>query len=115
MGEDLLRRYRPVGPFPGLRSRVVIGARPAWPWAVAAAALLVATLVLHARTSSLAANIVEPSSAVWPPEVRIDYIAGMLGGGPDANRAAALIVMEEEIRAALPPVAPAAAAAEGPR
>lgn len=51
--EDLLRRLRPAGPAPGLRGRI-IGAAPAapraWPWAVAAAALLV--LVIGMRTST---------------------------------------------------------------
>ena len=46
---DPLRRYRPVGPPPRLRGRVV-QVKPAartWPWAVAAAALLVLSVALN--------------------------------------------------------------------
>jgi hypothetical protein len=45
--EDLLRRYRPAGPPPDLRGRVMTEAAPVgrtWPWA-AAAAVLLATVV----------------------------------------------------------------------
>ena len=42
--EDLLRRVQPAGPPPELRARILATrpARPAWPWAAAAAALLLA-------------------------------------------------------------------------
>lgn len=45
--EDLLRRYRPAGPPPDLRARVMTEAAPVgrtWPW-VAAAGVLLATVV----------------------------------------------------------------------
>jgi hypothetical protein len=45
--EDLLRRYRPAGPPPDLRARVMMEAAPVgrtWPW-VAAAVVLLATVV----------------------------------------------------------------------
>lgn len=50
--DDILssvRRYRPVGPPPRLRSRVVQVKSPArtWPWAVAAAALLALSIALN--------------------------------------------------------------------
>jgi hypothetical protein len=40
--EGLLRRVRPAGPPPELRARILLAqpARRAWPWAAAAAALL---------------------------------------------------------------------------
>ena len=41
--EDVLRRYRPAGPAPDVRARIVAGERPegrVWPWAAAAAVLL---------------------------------------------------------------------------
>jgi hypothetical protein len=52
--DDLLRRYRPAAPPPGLRARVLDGdavdTRRAWPWAAAAAALLVAVGLLQLST-----------------------------------------------------------------
>jgi hypothetical protein len=54
--EDLLRRYRPVGPPPELRGRVVAPVPPvrrAWPWAAAAAALLASVCVLQVSTRNI--------------------------------------------------------------
>ena len=51
--EDLLRRYRPSGPPPELRARVLANEAAAgrtWPWAAAAAALLAATMGLQVWT-----------------------------------------------------------------
>ena len=47
--DDLLRRVRPAGPPPELRARILASrpARPAWPWAAAAAALLALTIGLQ--------------------------------------------------------------------
>jgi hypothetical protein len=44
--EDLLRRYRPADPPPGLEARI-FGEPRVWPWAAAAAALLALTLGLQ--------------------------------------------------------------------
>lgn len=53
--EDLLRRYRPVSPPPGLRARIVEAPAPkrVWPWAAAAAALLAVTIGMHLMTARL--------------------------------------------------------------
>ncbi|MFP5378882.1 MAG: hypothetical protein ACLGHP_03890, partial [Vicinamibacteria bacterium] len=56
--EALLARYRPSGPPPGLRDRVVAPRPWTWPWVAAAAALLLATGVgvgpFHALATYLA-------------------------------------------------------------
>jgi hypothetical protein len=53
--EDLLRRVRPAGPPPALRSRILASrpARPAWPWAAAAAALLLTVVGLQWSAGAL--------------------------------------------------------------
>ena len=47
--EALLRNVRPAGPSPELRARILAArsARPAWPWAAAAAALLMTIVGLQ--------------------------------------------------------------------
>jgi hypothetical protein len=62
--EDLLRRVRPIGPGPELRTRIA-GARRlrTWPWAAAAAALLAVTVTVQfstARTHGETARLVAP-------------------------------------------------------
>ena len=107
IGQDLLRKYRPVGPPADLRSRILVPERAAWPWAVAAAVLMAVTLGFHAATGALNA----PNGTAYedPPGVdqRIAYGTTALGGGDEARRVATLIVMEEEVRRALPAVATA--------
>jgi hypothetical protein len=54
--EVLLRRYRPAGPRPDLRARILADAAPvprSWPWAAAAAALLAMVCFTHLLTGSL--------------------------------------------------------------
>ena len=60
--EDLLRRYRPAGPPPDLRARIMPGAVPVrrtWPWAVAAAALLATVCVTQLATRRVYEGIAE--------------------------------------------------------
>lgn len=52
--EALLARYRPSGPPPGLRDRVVAPRPWTWPWVAAAAALLLATGVVSVAAEALA-------------------------------------------------------------
>ena len=67
--EDLLRRYRPAGPCGDLRARIVAGNQVtgrAWPWAAAAAVLLVAICVTQSWTQSVyedVRNSVTPAPA----------------------------------------------------
>jgi hypothetical protein len=65
-----LNRYRPVGPPPRLRDRVVQVKPPArtWPWAVAAAALLALSvaLTMGARRVDADTAVLLPASAPAP-------------------------------------------------
>lgn len=53
--EELLHRYRPAGPPPDLRNQIaaLIAARRTWPWAAAAAALLLTTCALQVATDRI--------------------------------------------------------------
>ena len=78
-----LRRYRPVGPPPRLRSRVVQVKPPArtWPWAVAAAALLAVSIALNTG-----ARKIDGDTALLVPGVpAVDPLDGL----PEALRATA--------------------------
>ena len=107
MPEDLLRKYRPLGPPSDLRGRILVPERAAWPWAVAAAVLLAATLGFHAATGALNTLNGTASEDSLGVDLRIAYGTAALGGGDEARRVATLIVMEEEVRRALPAVASA--------
>ena len=93
---ELLGRYQPAGPAGELRKRALTFSSKAprtWPWAAAAAALLVAAVGLHAATNRAIA-------AVTPPAARlsVDALATAMGGTEDARQAAELIVTEQWIR-----------------
>jgi hypothetical protein len=95
--EDLLRRYRPVGPAASLRERVVAAGAPRriWPWAGAAAALLVSFLGFRAAAGyELRSADVSPESALAVSPA--DDLAELLGGDAAARELAALIVVEHE-------------------
>ena len=113
MPENLLRRYRPVGPPLDLRSRILVPERPAWPWAVAAAALLALTVGFHAATSRLDRHDETTGSDLFDAHARIAFATDALGGGEDARRLAQWIVLEEELRQSLPAVAAAPVRADG--
>jgi len=56
--EDVLRRLRPAGPRPELRARIVASTGPrraerAWPWGMAAAAMVLLTVTLQFSTARL--------------------------------------------------------------
>ena len=81
---DPLRRYRPAGPPAGLRGRV-IQVKPAartWPWAVAAAALLVLSVALNTG-----ARQIDQRTALLVPDVVPE--ADPLEALPEALRATA--------------------------
>ena len=115
MPEYLLRKYRPVGPRPDLCARILVPERAAWPWALAAAALLLMAVGFHTATSRLGLQEKAARTELFDADARIGYATGLLGGGEDAQRIARWIVLEEELRRSLPAVAGAPARVEGPR
>ena len=94
--ETVLKRYRPVGPDPGLRGRILARAAPrrAWPWAAAAAALLAATAGFHAATARLqglpTATPNEQARAAAVDELTI-------GLGGDAREVAERLIAEQAL------------------
>lgn len=81
--EALLGRYRPITNVPPLAR-----APRTWPWAVAAAALLVFTL---------GSNLLVVSSPAQPDEdAREQALAAQLGGGHEADVMAAWLVRTED-------------------
>ena len=92
--ERLLRRHRPAASAPGLRERVLPpAAARTWPWAVAAAALLVLTVGLHNRTDAMPGMLIQRDESI---RARVAYVAEQLdhaGADPDL---APVIVFEEE-------------------
>jgi hypothetical protein len=101
--EDLLRRVRPAGPPPELRARIVrssgaISARRVqrtWPWAAAAAALLVATLALHQAARLGAASAIDLST---PRDETVEALADMFGGDREARAIAELMIATDQAR-----------------
>jgi hypothetical protein len=97
--EDLLRKYRPVGPPAELRHRILATTRVlrVWPWAAATAALLILgiTFQLAARNEVAGADLNLGPSAV----ARVtEDLTNMLGGDLRARELAELIVVEQQVR-----------------
>jgi hypothetical protein len=98
--EALLQKYRPANPPDGLAERLAhapqfaIAGSPApraWPWAVAAAALLAVTIGLHAF-----AIVSAPAAAERALDAqRVQAVADQIGG-PNARVVAEYIVREEQ-------------------
>jgi hypothetical protein len=101
--EDGLRRYRPTGPSARLRERILSSARPQriWPWATAAAALLVSGVTLHFAIGHEAAGI---GATLGPAaETRVaDDLTDRLGGGAHARELAGFILAEQQVLVAAP-------------
>jgi hypothetical protein len=96
--EDLLRKFRPVGPTAEMRQRILATTRVPlmWPWASAAAALLILglTLQLAARDATTGARLNLGPSAV----ARVtEDLTNMLGGGLRARKLAEFIVFEQRV------------------
>lgn len=105
--EDLLRRYQPSGPPSSLRARVVSGVadRPkTWPWAAAAAALLVATVALHAARERLADTWTDDRA--HERALAIEMITEMFGGDDAARLMAEQAVARDEAREVMAATAP---------
>ena len=97
--EDLLRKYRPTGPPVDMRQRIFATARVSliWPWATAAAALLVVglTFQLAARHAMAGARVnLGPSATARVTE----DLTTRLGGDLRARELAELIVVEQQVQ-----------------
>ncbi len=96
--EDLLRKYRPVGPPAELRHRILAPIRTPriWPWASAAAALLVLglTFQLAGRNEVAGADLNLGPSAV----ARVtEDLTNMLGGDLRARELAEFIIVQQQV------------------
>ena len=84
--EQLLRRHRPVGPPPGLRTRIHAPAPPAriWPWAVAASLALAGTIALQIL-SGRALDRIDVGARNETVEPAVKALSDMLGGDETAR------------------------------
>ena len=98
--EDLLRKYRPVGPPRELRHRILATSRVlrVWPWASAAAALLVMGLAFQVAVRN---EVADAGVDLGPSAVArvTEDLTRMLGGDLRARELAELIVVEQQVRA----------------
>jgi hypothetical protein len=97
--EESLLKYRPAEPAADLARRITastdqIPAKPIWPWAIAAAALLAVTVGLHGV--GLAGTPDDPHAAL---QREIADVTASLGGDPLDRTVAVLIVQRERARA----------------
>ena len=97
--EDLLRRYRPIGPPAVLRERIFAAApsRRIWPWASAAAALLMSAMTFHVASGyevGSADVTLGPAAATRVA----DDLTDMLGGDAAARDLAEFIIVEQQVR-----------------
>ena len=97
--EDLLRRYRPIGPPARLRERIFATApsRRIWPWASAAAALLIAAMTLHVASGNEIGSVDVTLGPAAATRVA-DDLTGMLGGDVAARYLAEFIIVEQQVR-----------------
>ena len=72
-----------------------MGSGRAWPWAAAAAALLVATLGLHTATARVS-DRADVRTAPDPAVLAIAELTELLGGDEAARAMAEVIVMQQE-------------------
>lgn len=97
--EDLLRKYRPVGPPAELRHRILATTRAdrIWPWASAAAALLVLGLTFHVGARD---EVADAGMNLGPSAIArvTEDLTSMLGGDLRARELAELIVVEQQVR-----------------
>ena len=84
--ENLLRRYRPAGPQPTFRDRVVHPARPRWREWLTPAAAAAAAFLFYALTDETHRRVMSAtSSASAERETAIAEIAAGLGGDETAR------------------------------
>ena len=109
--EDLLRRYRPVGPPADLRARVMAAGASAprtWPWAAAAAVLLGAVCATHAWTQSVYEDV--RSSVGQTPASAMSDLPGLKSAieeDPVLRERIEMLVWQEALQSPPPPPADA--------
>lgn len=94
--EQLLSRYRPAEPRSDLWNQIstfpnshISKSARAWPWAVAAAALLAITVGLHATV------VQPPPDSPVPDARRVELLAEELGGSREGQAVAEWLVIGE--------------------
>jgi hypothetical protein len=97
--EESLLKYQPAEPAVDLIRQIThatdrLPAKPIWPWAIAAAALLAVTVVLHGMSF---AGSPDDSHAALQREIA--DVTAALGGDPLDRAVAVLIVQRERARA----------------
>jgi hypothetical protein len=102
--ESLLRRYRPVAEISKFSDFQISKSVRTWPWAVAAAALLVITIGLHATVVS------PPTDSIAQDARRVQILTEELGGTRESQAVAEWLAIREAraeqerlARAASPP------------
>ena len=97
MPEGLLRKYRPVGPPPRLRARVLAPERRTWPRALAAAALLAITIASQVAARSSVSYVAMPAAGPLNFDARVSDLSNTLGGGEEGRQLAIWLVTAEEL------------------
>lgn len=94
--ESVLRKYRPRETPAHLRERIVGSARPpVWPWAAAAAVLLVSVLTFRVAAQREAGRL---DLGPDPAAATVADLTDALGGDAAARALAESIVMEAQLR-----------------
>jgi hypothetical protein len=96
--ERLLAAAQPAGPPPELRARILsrLPRRRAWPWAVAAAAALMATTLL--QTGASAARDRVRTDASGPPDIEAELVSALRETFNFSDSEARLIAMAQQVQ-----------------
>jgi len=98
--EDLLRRYRPIGPSPELRAKVVASRTSVreWAWLAAGAALAAVTVLLRLSVTNPAPESLRPLEASHA--LIVQAVADGLGPEEHVYLLAETIVLRDQVRGA---------------
>jgi len=98
--ERLLATAQPSGPRPDLRARILSRrpSRRAWPWAVAAAAMLALTALLQSGASAARAAVRTTSAATPDLEAQLVETLRETGGLSDAEARLMAMVQQVQMR-----------------
>jgi len=102
--EAALRNSRPQDPPASLRERILSqgSSQPVWPWATAAAVLLVSALTLRAAAQREAVRV---DLGADPSATTIATLTDALGGDAPARELAESMVFEAQLRSEMAPPA----------